>query len=194
MDRQNFNNIRKSFKEKLPESCQNCDSEEDLHLHHIVPLSIGGANKASNIAVLCANCHTLVHHGDKRLEMSHLSQSARRTKAEAGKWSAGKVPYGYKVENGELVIEEIEAELVKFVFESRYLKGYSYTQIRNGMKENNLKTRRGKDELSNSRINWMLNNPLYVGEYFFEGNLIGYLDDNKLILSKDLIKIIKESK
>ena len=29
--------------------------------HHVVPLSRGGANEASNVVVLCARCHGLAH-------------------------------------------------------------------------------------------------------------------------------------
>lgn len=46
-----------------PRSCCVCgfDFSPILHKHHIRPRSEGGANEPRNIAVLCPNCHMLVH-------------------------------------------------------------------------------------------------------------------------------------
>lgn len=38
--------------------CMNCSSEQRLEVHHIVPLSAGGANEPSNLITLCKKCHT----------------------------------------------------------------------------------------------------------------------------------------
>ena len=32
-----------------------------LHSHHVVPRSCGGTDSWSNLVVICANCHALVH-------------------------------------------------------------------------------------------------------------------------------------
>lgn len=42
-----------------------------LSLHHVVPVWLGGTNRPSNLTVLCANCHRLVHwlaSGDRALQ------------------------------------------------------------------------------------------------------------------------------
>lgn len=50
-----------------------------LRVHHIVPVSLGGADNLENLILLCGNCHTLTHfystnkYKDKNIE-SFLSQ------------------------------------------------------------------------------------------------------------------------
>ena len=50
-------------KEIVGKECCNCSSIEDLEYHHIVPLSLGGQDKLSNICCLCYKCHSLIHFG-----------------------------------------------------------------------------------------------------------------------------------
>ena len=45
------------------------------------------------------------------------TMEGRRQKAREGKWNGGFAPYGYKLENGELLIEPDEAEVVKIIFD-----------------------------------------------------------------------------
>lgn len=43
--------------------CQKCGKEEeDLHVHHIEPISEGGDNDKLNLITVCANCHRAIHH------------------------------------------------------------------------------------------------------------------------------------
>ena len=44
----------------------------------------------------------------------------REQKAREGKWNGGFAPYGYKLENGELVIAEDEVEIIQMIFD-RYI-------------------------------------------------------------------------
>jgi len=48
------------------EFCIECKSAENLTLDHILPLSLGGANAAENLQVLCQKCHTKKNFGDAR--------------------------------------------------------------------------------------------------------------------------------
>lgn len=45
--------------------CVNCGykhgEEKSLQLHHIIPLSLGGTNRDTNIVALCESCHSQVH-------------------------------------------------------------------------------------------------------------------------------------
>jgi len=56
--------------------CGNCNAEHSLHIHHIVPLSQGGTNCITNLAVLCKDCHAKAHGGSelvaRRKESSKL--------------------------------------------------------------------------------------------------------------------------
>lgn len=37
--------------------CVCCSSREDLQFDHVIPLSLGGANVAENLELLCAQCN-----------------------------------------------------------------------------------------------------------------------------------------
>jgi hypothetical protein len=41
--------------------CANCSSEENLQVHHIVPVSNGGKDKLENLQTLCSDCHSKAH-------------------------------------------------------------------------------------------------------------------------------------
>jgi len=41
--------------------CGNCGSSAHLHVHHIVPLSLGGSNEPTNLRTLCESCHKKMH-------------------------------------------------------------------------------------------------------------------------------------
>ena len=43
--------------------CVNCGSQENIEYHHVVPLSLGGTNKFTNIVPLCDKCHIASHRG-----------------------------------------------------------------------------------------------------------------------------------
>lgn len=43
--------------------CQNCCSEKNLEVHHIIPVSDGGDKQDDNLCTLCFNCHFNIAHG-----------------------------------------------------------------------------------------------------------------------------------
>ena len=55
----------------------------------------------------------------------------REQKAREGKWNGGFAPYGYKLENGNLVIAEDEVEVIRVIYD-RYIhtNAVSYTHLR----------------------------------------------------------------
>ena len=55
----------------------------------------------------------------ERNSITKRTSSGRKIKAAKGGYSGGKAPMGYKVQNGELVINEEEAKVVRRVFELR---------------------------------------------------------------------------
>ena len=45
-------------------SCQSCEYiGNQTHLHHIIPKSLGGRDKKSNLIELCIPCHNIIHDG-----------------------------------------------------------------------------------------------------------------------------------
>lgn len=41
--------------------CNYCGSTDNLHIHHIIPLSKGGQNVLGNMELVCRNCHIQLH-------------------------------------------------------------------------------------------------------------------------------------
>lgn len=48
-------------KQKLYSKCSNCGSTEDLVIHHIIPVTLGGTSDISNLVCLCGVCHDKAH-------------------------------------------------------------------------------------------------------------------------------------
>jgi len=38
-------------------TCQDCDSKDNLEVHHILPVSQGGTNDLDNLKTVCFDCH-----------------------------------------------------------------------------------------------------------------------------------------
>ena len=62
---------------------------------------------------------TLFIAEQERVNIAKRTSSGRKVKARAGGYAGGRAPYGYRVKDGQLVIEEGEVEIVKIVFEKR---------------------------------------------------------------------------
>jgi hypothetical protein len=43
--------------------CRRCGADDDLVVHHIVPVDADGKNRLENLAVLCQSCHLAAHGG-----------------------------------------------------------------------------------------------------------------------------------
>jgi hypothetical protein len=54
--------------------CEICWSKAH-HRHHIISKSLGGSNRADNIATLCASCHMDIHDGSIIIEGRFLTTS-----------------------------------------------------------------------------------------------------------------------
>lgn len=58
----NWDDLRRMIYERDHYECANCAaSDVELHAHHIVPLSLGGTNRMTNLITLCRTCHELLH-------------------------------------------------------------------------------------------------------------------------------------
>lgn len=96
------------------------------------------------------------------------TMEGRIQKAREGKWNGGFAPYGYKLVNGELIINEEEAEAIRIIFEqyvstdmgangiTKYLEDHGIHKI---IRQN------GKTPLFDaSLIRKILKNPVYCGK------------------------------
>lgn len=95
-----------------------------------------------------------------------------RTRKRHGRIHGGLPPFGYDYRDGELVIVDEEAEIVRFIF-AHFLEGRTFTATMTAVREADLRSsfktgrngkRRGGGLLSPGTVYNILRNPIYVGE------------------------------
>ena len=100
--------IKKSIgREKTVKKCFECDSVSDIHMHHVVPRSLGGTKTIP----LCGRCHSLVH-GEHLLKTSSLIKKVLSKKKEDGFRISGSPPYGYEFTNENKIIQNEEEQVI----------------------------------------------------------------------------------
>lgn len=100
----------------------------------------------------------------ERKNIALRTSKGRSIKAACGGYSGGRCPYGYKIENGRLVIREDEAIMVKKVF-SMWNDGATLQDTADWLNENGYKTRSGKRFYPSHIKAIRENKPLYQGMY-----------------------------
>lgn len=55
---------QKKIYKKFNNQCAECGADEDLNLHHVIPIKDGGDNSEGNLILLCAVCHQKKHSPD----------------------------------------------------------------------------------------------------------------------------------
>lgn len=100
----------------------------------------------------------------ERDNINKRTSSGRKVKAARGGYSGGRPPYGYSPLNGKLVIVPEEAEVVKFVIESKD-NGKTFQTICDALNAMG-KTNRSGTKFSISTLQVIIDNkPLYQGMY-----------------------------
>ena len=89
-------------------------------------------------------------------------QWSYQKRMERGEFNTCKAPYGFRLINNELVIEESEAAIVRLIFE-RFLSGYSKEAIASELRDREFPTRAEVSEWKVSTINHILKNERYAG-------------------------------
>lgn len=70
--------MRKAAK-AIKKQCEVCGWDKSLHLHHIIPqCDKRCTDSLQNLAVLCANCHNLVHDGEITIIGVYSSTAGRK--------------------------------------------------------------------------------------------------------------------
>lgn len=102
----------------------------------------------------------------ERDNITKRTSGGRKIKASKGGYSGGRAPMGYKVQNGELVINEEEAKAVRRIFELRD-SGVVLLEIVDTLNREGYLTRAGKKFLI-STVQGVLNNrKTYEGYYHY---------------------------
>lgn len=96
------------------------------------------------------------------------TMEGRRQKAREGKWNGGFAPYGYKLENGELLIAEDEAEVIRIIYDKFVNTTMGASAIATYLNERGyVKKKRQNNTLdmfSAHFIELVLDNPIYCGK------------------------------
>ena len=84
-----------------------------------------------------------------------------------GIWMGGPHPYGYRVENRKLLVDEERAEEVRWIF-ARFLEIGSATELAREVGQRGMRTPKG-NAIDKKYIYRMLNNRAYIGEAVHKG-------------------------
>lgn len=107
--------------------------------------------------------------------------------------------YGYdKDENGDLVINKEQAEVVKLIFDL-YLGGKSILGIVKELKDRNIKSPTGKDNWPKRSVEEMLSNEKYIGVSVVnvggkESQIYKLNNSHPAITSKEMFDVVQEEK
>ncbi|WCT61107.1 recombinase family protein [Limosilactobacillus portuensis] len=115
---------------------------------------------------------------------------AIRQRFASGEFRVSSAPYGYSIEDGNLVINQAEAQIVRKIFQ-QFSHGMSASRIAKELNHNCVATKRGGQWRSNTVIN-ILRNSNYTGDmlcqktyrddqyhrHFNQGELTQYLIEN----------------
>lgn len=119
------------------------------------------------------------------------TMEGRKQKAREGKWNGGFSPYGYKLVNGRLEIEEQEAEAIRIIFDK-----YANTELgSNGIAKylaqqgiNKIARQNGSNTMFDAHlIRTILENPVYCGKIAF-----GRRKKEKIIGTRDEYHLVKQ--
>lgn len=100
----------------------------------------------------------------ERENINKRTSGGRKIKASHGGYSGGRAPMGYKVENKALVINEEEAEVVRFIFEQKFA-GKTMLGTVDALNKRGFKTRNGKPFVISTVQSIWNNERTYRGEY-----------------------------
>lgn len=120
----------------------------------------------------------------ERRNIAMRTSSGRRTKAKAGGYSGGRSPYGYKVENSQLVINEDEVPIVKAVFEGLDA-GRTLWDIADGLTAAGYTTRKGTPFRESNVRSIRDNRPFYEGMYKYGKDMNWVKGVHEPILKKE---------
>ena len=100
----------------------------------------------------------------ERKNIALRTSKGRSIKAQCGGYSGGRCPYGYKVIDCRLIINEEERPIVEYAF-SEHDKGTPMLTIADNLTEMGYRTRKGTKFQAKSISSILSNRPLYEGMY-----------------------------
>lgn len=99
-------------------------------------------------------------------ESESISQNMRwsyQRRMESGEFITCKAPFGYRLIEGNLVVEETEAEIVRKIYHL-FLSGWNTAEIAEEITRMGIKSRDGLDHWGVKGVRYVLTNEKYVGD------------------------------
>lgn len=100
----------------------------------------------------------------ERKNIALRTSKGRSIKAQCGGYAGGRCPYGYRIENGRLIINDEERPIVEFIF-AKKAEGVPMLTMVDMLAEQGYKTRKGKSFQVSTIKSILTNEPLYRGMY-----------------------------
>ena len=109
-------------------------------------------------------------------------------RAKKGLWNGGPLPFGFKYTDNKLVVNEDEAQVIRFMFEY-YHEDPSLARLRNELHRKRFFTRSGALWVK-TPIDHKLRNPIYCGKIKHNGKI--YPGQHEAIVSEELFNKVQE--
>ena len=130
-----------------------------------IGVSVAFEKENIDTAVMSSEMITAVMASLAQKESESIGSNMRwsyQKRMESGEFNTCKAPYGFRLINGELVVEESEAKVIRLIF-NRFLAGYSKAEIALELRKLNIPTRSDVPCWSDKTIYHILNNERYGG-------------------------------
>ena len=134
------------------------------------------------------------------------TMAGRKQKARSGGWNGGFAPYGYKLEDGKLIVQEEEAEVIRAIYDLYVNTAYGPSAIAKEINKKYKKIPRSNGYLTKftmALVKDILDNPVYAGKIAFgrhtsekidgkrnETHIVKQTDKDKIIIAEGQHKAI----
>lgn len=146
--------------ERYNHRCASCGSTDDLEIHHIVPIAVGGSNNLFNLAALCHSCHMAAHNG----------RNMTKYKAKVGTQRGGR--------SIKISFEEFDKAFEKYITgcigKAQFCKMVGYSM--NISRKNNQHYARSMDERGIVRFRNNVDTAGVNGHELKDGVIVGYVE------------------
>lgn len=136
-------------------------------IRELKALGVGVHFEKENIdtATMSGEMMTTLFASFAQAESESISSNMRwsyQRRMQRGEFNTCKAPFGYRLENGTLVIEKSEAKIVQQIF-NMYLSGHSTSDIASTITELGIPTRDGNLHWHQTLVSYILQNERYSG-------------------------------
>lgn len=121
------------------------------------------------------------------LDLKKKIKRGQRESISKGKYCGGSIPFGYRLEDGKLRIDEKKAPIVRYIFEE-YAQGTRMVDIIEELTKRGVRSSKGCP-ITHNTFSRLLVNPAYIGEYQYNGETVPGLAE--AYISKDLFEKVQ---